>query len=426
MTLLALGLLAACETTPDIKGPTRFVVGQRVTLELEVGDAFVDGELTLVDAAGREYTASDPDLEYDFDSESLIRFTVPHGIASGTALVTVGTTGAEPYEFEVEIVRLYGVLNVSGTLAFYGLEGGDQQYSSYTVGTGPGFLSLSAAGDRLLAVAASEGELHFLELTTNSLEPYAPSVSLGIPLGRGALLDRGAVVASEQGVGYIGQLPDGSLVLDTWLETGAVTAVAAAPKSNRAVAVGTSGDATGQVNVMYRINANLQPPALVDNDGVVIGGTLDGVFDVAMTPDGVVGIAVNGLDGNLIGVVFENDPPVPTTTPLPAEDLGCTRLVAEADSQWLAVLCEESRTVSIFSVLNGGFTHSVSAPVDPRAVETHLQQVPVDAGFAPGGVLYVLLTDGAVSRVDPSTDPPTVTMLRQAQSNPGTALLVQP
>lgn len=414
--------LGACDASVKIEGPKHWVVGQRVTLVRTHGGAFVKDDFTLTDSAGRDYPPSDPKLEYVWVDETEVRFTVPQGIPAGATTVSVGAD----YVFEVEVVRLFGVLDVSGGLTFFGLDNPDRQYGSYQVGVGQGYVALSWEGDRLIAVAAATGEIHFLGLTTDALEPYAPSVELGIPLGRGALLDRGALVSSAEGVGVIVQLPNGVLELDAWLPTGAVSAVAAAPRYNRAVAVGVSGDATALVNAMYRIDASLSPPDLVEPDGVIIGGTVNGVTDAIMTPDGVLGVAVNTLDDSLTDVIFEAASPTPNQRDLPAGDAGAWRLVVDADSQWLAVLCEISKTVAIYALNQGGIAYSNSLLADPRGVAVELAQAPVDAGFAPGGLLYVLLADGAVAEINLNVDPPAASLLRDTQPNPGTALLIQP
>jgi hypothetical protein len=424
--LFWVAILGACDPSVKIVGPQRWVVGQRVTLHRQHGDLFVSNDLTLTDSAGKTYPHSDPKLDYQWVDDAEVRFTVPQGIPAGVTTVSVGTDSGEPYVFEVEVVRLFGVLDVSGGIVFNGLDDPDRQYASYQVGVGQGYVSLSGEGDRLIAVAAATGEIHFLELTTDSLTPFAPSVELGIALGRGVLLDHGAVVASSEGVGYIAQLPNGVLELDVWLETGAVSAIAAAPRFNRVVAAGVAGDATAPVNVMYRIDASMSPPDLVEPDGVVIGGTVNGVTDVVMTPDGVLGIAVNNVDDSLTDVIFEAGSPAPTQRSLPPEDVGAWRLVVDAESQWLAVLCEVSKSVSVYSLNQGGIAYTVSVLADPRVEQIDLAQSPVDAGFAPGGLLYVLLADGAVSEFNLNETIPGASLLREAQPNPGTALLIQP
>ncbi len=418
--------LGACDPSVKIEGSQRWVVGQRVTLQRQHGGLFVQNDFTLTDSAGKVYPHSDPKLDYQWVDAAEVRFTVPQGIPAGTTTVNVGADGGDPYLFEVEVVRLFGVLDVSGSIAFGGLDDPDRQYASYQVGVGQGYVSLSREGDRLIAVAAATGEIHFLELTTDSLTPFAPSVELGISLGRGILLDHGAVVASSEGVGYIAQLPNGVLELDVWLQTGAVSSIAAAPRYNRVVAAGLAGDATGPVNVMYRIDASMSPPDLVEPDGVIIGGTVNGVTDVVMTPDGVLGIAVNNLDDTLTDVIFEAGSPSPTQRSLPAEDVGGWRLVVDADSQWLAVLCEVSKSVVVYTLNQGGMAHSTSFLADPRVMQADLALAPVDAGFAPGGMLYVLLADGAVTEGNLNVTPHSADLLREAQPNPGTALLIQP
>lgn len=417
--------LGACDSSVKIKGSTHWVVGQRVTLVRQHGGAFLPNDFSLTDSAGHTYAQSDPKLDYDWIDGSEIRFTVPQGIPAGATTVTVGAEGGDPYVFAVEVVRLFGVLDVSGALAFYGLADPEQQYASYQVGVGQGYVTLSWEGDRLIAVAAATGEIHFLEVTTDSLQPFAPSVNLGTSLGRGVLLDHGAVVASNQGVGYIVQRPNGVLELSAWLDTGAVSAVAAAPRYNRVVAAGVVGDATGNVNVMFRIDASMSPPDLVEEEGVIIGGSVNGVTDVAMTPDGIIGIAVNTDDNSLTDVAFETPTPTPNQRTLPAGDEGAWRLIVGADSDWLAVLCEVSKTVAIYAVNQGGLAHSASLLADPRVSQPELAQAPVDAGFAPGGKLYVLLADGAVSEIIVGASP-VATLLRDAQPSAGTALLIQP
>ncbi len=418
--------LVACDGSVKIEGSTRWVVGQHVTLERANGQPFAPNDFTFTDSAGRQYPASDPRLGYRFVDDTTVSFNVPQSVPAGPATVSVGAVSGDPYVFDVEIVRLFGVLDLSGRLTFFGLSEPDRTYASYQVGAGEGYVSLSAEGDRLVAVSASTGQIHFLELTVSSLEPFAPSVELGSALGRGILLDRGALVASGAGVGYIVQLSDGALELDTWLPTGAVSGLAAAPRHNRAVAVGVSGDATGPVNLLYRIDTSLSPPDLIDPDGLLVGGTVGGMADVTMTPDGVLVVVASSTDDTLTDVVFEAGSPSPTQRALPDGDVGASRLAVDGQSQWLAVLCETSKTVAVYALNQGGMVHSTSLLADPRAASPEQALAPVDAGFAPGDMLYVLLADGAVTEVHLGADPPAATLLRDAQPSGGTALLIQP
>ena len=423
---LLTAVLAACETSPKVEGSQRFVVGQRVTLELDADDPFVLDEFLLTDSTGAQYDHNSSALDYEFVSTKVISFTVPKGIASGVATLSVGAKGRDPYVFSVEIVRLLGVLDVAGEVTFVDLDAPSRKYSSYTVGTGSGSIALSAEGDRLLAIAAATGELHFLAFGPKGVEPFAPSVMLAQGLRRGALLQSGAVVASDRGVAYISQLPNGTLVLDRWLETGPVGSLAAAPAEGRVVAIGSTVDASS-VNQLHAIYTSVVPPQL-DDIPVALGGTAGGLTDVAITPDGVLAVALNTLDNTvtevLVGTTTDALPPVT----LPDGNLGPNRVVASPGSDWLAVVCQTTKSVVLYPIVSGAldYTGATSYNVDPRAGDPVAGKGAVDAAFAPGDLLLLLLSDGAITRIDLGQDPAEISMLREAQDTNGTALVIQP
>ncbi|MDY0001974.1 MAG: hypothetical protein RBU30_11810, partial [Polyangia bacterium] len=99
-------LTFACTTDPKIQGPTRLVVGQQITLEVEQGPEFLEGQFELTDSEGYSYGSGDPLLGYWFESGKRLGFVIPYGIAAGPASLSLGAAGRGPYEFGVEIVRL--------------------------------------------------------------------------------------------------------------------------------------------------------------------------------------------------------------------------------------------------------------------------------------------------------------------------------
>lgn len=415
-------LLLACGTDPQIEGNTRLVVGQRITLELQSGPDFLADQLSLTDSTGTVYTAADVALDYAFGSPKDVSFTIPHGIAAGRGQISVGAQGREAYVFDVIIVRLLGLLGVSGTLELVDLADPASVFATGEAGAGGGSLSLSPSGDRVAAIEAASGEIHFLALSSEGFTSFAPPLALGMPLGRGVLLDRGILVAAEAGVAHIVQEAGGALVLDRWLETGPALAVSAAPDLDRAIAVGTD---PVQGDLMIRLNLALSPPD-VSGDPLLLGGSAGGVRDGALSPAGDLAVAVNQLDGTVTTVPVTNPSPLVNPMPLPAGDTGPTRVVFSPDGAWVAVACTDSRSVAIYSVFEGALTHAGSVQADPRTVDALLAQPPVDLGFAPGKQLYVLLADGALGLVDLNLLPAQNVMIRDQQESGGAALFVQP
>lgn len=414
----------ACTTDPKIQGPTRMVVGQRVTVELERGNRFVEGELGITDGTGFTYSATDPLLEYFFDTEQRIQFTVPYGIATGFASVSVGAQGRGPYVFDVEVVRLFGVLSVSGRLTFSDLDAPSRTYGTAQVGTGGGSITLSAEGDRIIGVTSGLGEVHFLELRADGLVPFAPSVSLGFPLAGGALVSTGALVAADRGVGYIERRFDGQLILNRWLDTGPTVAISAAGDQGRAVSVGTTDEGT-PTDVLHRINVAVKPPIL-SPPRYLLGGSAGGVADVVITPLGESAVTVNTIDEQLTVANLLDPSQVLANSPVPAGCVKPTRLAMARRGNFLAVVCPGSKTVAVYAVESGGIGLIGTVDADPRTSDPALAQAPVDAGFAPPRLLLILLADGSVTRVDLQTDPITPVTLRGAEDTGASAILVQP
>jgi hypothetical protein len=418
--LLVTGLLG-CGTDPQIEGNTRLVVGQRITLELQSGPDFLANELSLTDSAGKIYTAADALLEYQFGSGKDVTFSIPHGIAAGRAQIAIAAQGREPYAFDVIIVRLLGLLGVSGTLELVDLSAPGTVFATGEAGAGGGSLSLSPSGDRVAAIEAASGEIHFLSLSSQGFTSFAPPLALGMPLGRGVLLDRGILVAANNGVAHIVQQA-GALVLDRWLETGPTRSVSAAPALARAIAVGTD---PGQGDVMVRLNLALSPPD-ISGDPLLLGGSAGGVRDGALSPGGDLGVTVNQLDSTVTSVPVASPTPLVNPVALPAGDVGPTRVVFSPDGTWLAVACADSRSVAIYNVFEGALTHAGSVQADPRSVDALIAKAPVDLGFAPGRALYVLLADGALGYIDLNVLPAQNVLLRDGQESGGAALFVQP
>lgn len=394
-----------------------------MTLELEQGEIFVQDEFSLTDSSGFVYAASDGVLDYVHVGDKEFRFVVPYGIASGLATLSVGAKGRDPYVFDVEIVRLFGTLSASGVLSFRDLDAPDREYGSYQAGSGAGSMSLSAAGDQLIAVSQASGEVHFLEVRADELVPFAPSLNLTFALRRGVLVDGGALVAADHGVAFIARRGN-DLVLEEWLDTGPAVSVAAAADLGRAITVGTTNDAS-PVDFMQRLNLASLPPE-VTPPTILIGGSAGGVADVAIDPDGEIGVAVNTLDDTLVKVSLTATPVVPEIRPLPDGNTGPTRVVMSRRGNYLAVICSTSKTVSVYAVADGGIAPVTWLPADPRVTDPALAKDPVDVGFAPPDRMLILLADGAVTHVDLSADPPAISLLRDAQSNAAAALVVQP
>lgn len=424
VSLLLLLAATGCTTDPKIQGTTRLVVGQQVTLELERGPAFLEGQFELKDSDGFTYGSADPLLGYWFESDQRLGFKIPYGIAAGPATLSLGAEGRDPYVFGVEIVRLFGALSASGRLAFHELSAPDRARGTAQVGTGPGSIGLSAAGDRLIAVAQGAGEVHFLEVRADELVPYAPSLNLGFPLERAALVSTGALVAADQGVAYIEQDFEGRLVLNKWLSTGPVTSIAAAADEGRAVAVGTTSDAS-PVDVLFRLNVAVRPPEITPPT-VLLGGSAGGVADVALTPEGALAVTVNTLDEQITLVNLLDVSQALRNFPLPAECLAPTRVVMARRGNYLAVVCPGSKSVTVYAVESGGVLALGTVAADPRTGDPGLASIPVDAGFAPPRTLLVLLADGAVSQVDLAGSPLGATLLRGTTDGGGSALVVQP
>lgn len=422
--LLATTWVGACTSDPDVRGPTRFVVGQQVTLQLERGPDFVEDDLVLTDSEGHDYSPADPLLDYSFGDGKSVQITIPYGIASGAATLSVGADGRDPYVFDVQIVRLLLVLGPGGDLTMRNLDRPSEEHANAQVGTGAGTLSLSAAGDRLLAVSQDSGQIYFLELHADNLTPFAPSVDLGFPVRRGVLIDSGALVAAEHGLASIARLPDGSLLFDTWLDTGPAVSVASAADTGRAVVAGTTSDAS-PYDYLLRLNLSTRPPEITQPE-VRLGGAAGGVVDVVIDPAGELGVTANGVDNTLTTIQLTASPPAVSSRPLPEGNTGPTRLVMARRGNYVAVLCADSRTASVYSVAEGGVTNLATVDADPRTTDPAQAQPPVDAGFAPAKRMILLLADGTLVEADLSSDPPTVVLLYEGASQGGAALALQP
>ncbi|MDY0002127.1 MAG: hypothetical protein RBU30_12590, partial [Polyangia bacterium] len=393
-------------------------------LEVEQGPEFLEGQFELTDSEGYSYGSGDPILGYWFESGKRLGFVIPYGIAAGPASLSLGAEGRGPYEFGVEIVRLFGALSTSGRLTFHDISSPDRTRGTAQVGTGPGSIGLSASGDRLVAVAQGAGEVHFLEVRADELVPFAPSLNLGFPLKRAALVSTGALVAADQGVAYIERDFEGRLVLNKWLSTGPVTSIAAAADEGRAVAVGTTTDAS-PMDVLFRLNVAVRPPEIT-SPTIILGGSSGGVADVAISPAGGLAVSVNTLDEQVTLVNLLDVGQALRNFPLPAECLAPSRIIMARRGNYLAVLCPGSKVVAIYEVDGGGILSLGAVAADPRTGDPAQASAPVDAGFAPPRTLMVLLADGAVSQMDLGQGTLAAALVRGAQDGGGSALVVQP
>jgi len=224
---LALALGGGCgEKSLEVKGALDRVIGETITLELTQGEKAFNGELTLRAADNTSFKGAD--LKLDKKSDRLLSFSLPPGIAAGSATAQLGRSGdGSLYEVTLHVNRLLLTLDEKGTLESWPLAPATLGKSSQSVGTAGGRLAISNAGGEA-ALAASD------QVRLLGLGPEVKDVTAGIQqTGVLALaaISGGALVATDQ-----------SLILFRFAKGQQTTQTATPFKGARAVATSSAGD----------------------------------------------------------------------------------------------------------------------------------------------------------------------------------------
>ena len=357
--------MAACEPNPVINGSRNVTVGQEILVSVEQGPVFRRDDLELKDALGNVYRHSSPELNYRFESEKEIVFTVPFGVATGPASLYLGAEGrSKGYTIDLQVVRLAALLNEHGDIHVIDMSTG-QSISVTKIGDGAVTARLAADGNRIIATSQQDGAVHFLSFDGDGLRPYAPAIErVGTTLVDAVLIPGGALLAVDQGLAVIKQLNHNATFLEEFLDVPPLRGLAGGEGHERVLALAAPTiDATDVGNEIYIVDLEEHGPELRDQV-LDIGGTTGGAGHMVLSRDGSHLYVANRADDTITHVnITSTDASVSAIVSLPLEQLDENKQVQHADpvrvrltpsGSDLIVLCGRSKSLVRFGVGQNG------------------------------------------------------------------------
>jgi len=416
VSLVLLSLLISCDASPQISGPKNYVIGQPVTIRVEQGSNFVEGQFKIVDSEGGIFTpTTSPAMEYNFIGGKEFSFRVPPFVAAGSATLEIGSTSG-PYRIDVNLYRGFVSGDGAGNVTMYSLDNPGKVLRRGQMGIGTYQLRLLNDQSQFVAFSPTDGRIDWLSVDNSDTSKFgvvAPSLSIasdtpGVNARPSDILalTRGLVVATDRGVGTLLVSAVGSgteVTFGSWISQAAsfnaldVSDVLSEGAGARIVAAGAVGTTTESVLVVF----NSVPFPTNNSTKVQITLTAESanVSDVAIARSGAYIAAVNPDLNRLFLVEFDSRNVVPT------DITGCQNprsLQFVAGDQRLAVLCVNSRTLELFSVSGTTATPYRSIQVGAETKK------PIALYYDVSGLLYISLEGGGLQAIDAGSSNPEV------------------
>ncbi|MBU1243577.1 hypothetical protein KKD52_15145 [Myxococcota bacterium] len=430
---LLLLLQVSCDSSPQVSGPKNLVIGQPVTIHVQQGSNFVEGQFKIVDSEGGIFTPTTSLMEYSFFSGKEFSFRVPPNVATGPAKLEIGSTSG-PYKIDVNLYRGFVTGDGAGNVVMYSIDNPRKVLRRGSMGIGTYQLRMLNDQSNFVAFSPTDGRIDWLSVDNSDTSTFgvvAPSLSIasdtpGVNAKPSDILalSRGLVVATDRGVGtlLVNSVGAGTEVsFGSWISQAAafnavdISDVISEGAGARIVVAGAVGATTESVLVVF----NSVPFPTNNSTKVQISLTTDGanVTDVAIARSGAYIAAVNPDLNRLFLVEFDSRNVVPT------DITGCQNprsLQFVAGDQRLAVLCVNSKTLELFSVAGTTATPYRSLPVGSDTKK------PLALYYDASGLLYISLEEGGLQVVDAGSSNPEVSSVAGFDSVIAGSFFIQP
>lgn len=401
-------LLAAGCGEPDleVRGVLDRVIGETVTLKLTSGDTGFSGDLELVDARARRFSAAALKINKKDDRE--LTFAVPAAAAQGKATARVGRTDDKNYTVPLEINRLALALDDKGAIEVLPLP--PATISAGAIGgisAAGGQISLAPGGGELAIL--TQDQLHLLALKAPPAKPVAPAITqtgnaiAAVPGGVLVCTDSALTLVSFKG-GSTSQIS---------APLAGCKALAADRAGTKAVVLNTC-NSTSDCLTVYDIGTSItqvtNPPITLDNN--------PGARHVAMRPDGKGAVVadVDGIYGVWLDVAGVPNPVTvswpgssPSVAGLAMAPLATDEIFAAADATNKQVLLLGFDSTVLKQFIGG---------------DIPLPEAPTAMGFGVGTQLFVATSTKVYSVDALNPGPPSAAGITAA--NPVLQLVVQP
>lgn len=424
---VALMLFMGCDPKPVINGSRSVAVGQEILITVEQGPGFVRNDLQLEDSEGNIYKHSSEELNYIFESDKKISFTIPQGIATGPARLYLGAEGRTTgYNIDLKVVRLVALLSESGYIHVIDTTTG-KTVESTQLGAGKVSARLSMDGHHIIATARDEAVVHFLRFDGTGLRPYAPAIErVGTGMVDAVIIPSGALLAVKEGIAVINQLTNNATVLDGFLEVPPMRGLAGGMGKGRVIGLAEpSTDATGVGNQLYVVDLTDDGPEVRDQP-FDIGGMPGSAGDMVLSKNGDrLYVADRIHDSITLITITDTNLQVSAPVLLPSEQISENEEIQHSDpirvrltpdETELIVLCGASGSMVRYEVTeNGGLVQKGTVM---------LEGLPFDVGFV-SKTAYIIV-DNDVKKLDLESNQPEPTTVEWENTAGALTIMMQP
>ncbi len=432
LATLAVLAFVACDSDPRVTGPKNYIIGQPVTIRVEKGSNFVEGQFKIVDAENGIFTPTSSSMDYRFNSGKEISFRIPPHVAEGPATFEIGSTSG-PYRIDVNLFRGFVSGDGSGNLIMRSIGTPSRVLRRGSMGEGIYQLRMLSDQGSFVVFSPAEGRIDWLSIDSSDTSRFgivAPSLSIasdtpGVNAKPADILalTRGLVVATDRGVGtlLVSAVGSGSEVtFGSWISQAAsftslaISSVLSEGTGARIVAAGGTG---GSESVLVVFNSVPFPSNNSTKVQIPLTDESSNVTDVAIGANGQYMAAVVPDLNRLFLVEFSSRNVVPTTLGS-CQNPRMLRFVA--GDQRLAVLCVNSKTLEIFSV-----SGTTATPFRSLDVGTSTKN-PLAMYYDPSGLLYVSLQNGGLQVIEAGSSNPSVVTVPGFENVTAASFFIQP
>ncbi|MGM0598155.1 MAG: hypothetical protein ACQES9_14070 [Myxococcota bacterium] len=431
---LLIGFIPSCDTSPQLDGPTSFIIGQKVTVELKKGEGLSANQFKIVDAMDNVFPISNEYLEYQYLENNKFTFRIPPGIANGDAVLEVGHKNGS-YSLDIHIYRGIAYVDGSGMLKMISKEYPDKVLREISVDPGDVKLKLINKKSEIITLSLTTGRIDWLIPDTEKTSTFGlkvPSTKIETNTeGINAIpndviaVEQGLVIATNKGLGGLAINSAGSgteITFDSWISdlvsfTGVdISTPTDEEQTRRLVAVGGNDQ---DESILIAMDADSLPKSDTSKDDWSLSDVDSSVSDVCISVDGSLAAAVIP-NSNTLSLVNISDP-FSDAVPSPLSECQMPLEVFFVDSnQKLAVLCGHNYAVQFFAI--SGTT------ANPGNLFTvgNAENKPKTMYYSDESKLLYIASDLGIQFIDTSSSNPSVQTIPGTEDLNPTSFIVQP
>ncbi|MBU1219183.1 hypothetical protein KKF34_19075 [Myxococcota bacterium] len=426
-------IFSSCDDSPRVYGPTTFVVGQQVTVEMTKGSTLKENGFSIIDSSGQIFTSSNPLVEYEWIGKNEFSFRIPSGIASGKGVIKVEGS-SEIYSLDLNLIRGLIWSDSVGTLTLSDMNLPANEVKTAQVGEGYNIIRIIDEQSRIVVLSPASGQIDYFTMDgedQRSMGLFAPSLVLqSTTQGINAqpvdviAIPSGLVIAADKGIAGIKVVNAGgtTTTFDSWIYSDGATRsldisgeyINSEQDTVKLIAAAGVNAANESVIILFELRTF--PRASTPKDVIVLSSDSN-VSDVAVNEGGTHAAAVIPTENTLYLVNTSTQSVVPTNI---SDCSQPTAVEFVAGGEKIAILCSGSDSVQVYTV--SGTTANHFKTISAGTTDNHV------AGmfYAADGRVYVSLEKGGIVYFDASSSNPVLQELPNSSFIKSSSFVVQP